>query len=292
MNPKEGISQVSIKCDVYGNASTTPEFAYTLFKLNDTITEYNGCGLTPQIMVAIIDTNCQVMGTTFGTENLANDFGNANSDGACRPRVENHFTFHQDSPEELDSLESLLNNKIPDGYEVLIYSWRYLDSTQVSTNSTSLFSSMNNLGWSNFGMQDTVPFILFGEMGNPTSFQEVYGAHLNEFITFSDSICVPVESGGGHSSIADLDNPNTAFSIYPQPANDLTHISVVAGQNDKLSISILNLNGSILYKDNMSVIAGENNFDLDIRNLESGIYIIQFIMNNGEEVYCKRLIKQ
>lgn len=290
--PNQANAQSSITCDVYGNAISPTELSYTLFKINDTITEYNGCGISPAIMVAIIDTNCQVLGTKFGTDNLDNDFGNSNSDGACRPRVEYHFTFQQDSPLELDSLESLLNNKIPDGYDVLIYSWRFLDSTIVADNSSTLFSSMNALGWTNFGTQDTVPFILFGEMGNPTSFQEIYGSHLNEFITFSDSICYLPESGtGGHSSLIDNEKSKYEFLVYPQPAKDLTHISIFSELNMNMSISIFNLNGASILKESRNVIAGENNFDLDVKELASGIYIIRFFSSKGEEIHSRRFVK-
>jgi hypothetical protein len=281
---------ITLDCHVYGDAATWSETAYTQYLLNGEIAEYNGCSLTPAFMVAVIDpnNNCEPWGTAYdngfgnGIENANNEFGNDNDYGACRDRIENYFVFRQTSVEQLDSLEQLLLHKIPNGYHLLIYSWIYLDSTEVATNNPNLLTLFQNMGWLNFGLsQNYKPFILYQEMGNPASAQEVYGAYTNDTIQFSTTFnCSPILSGVGITDKPVFDSVN----LFPNPTNDVVNLNI--GELKGVKLNVYNMQGQLVYyQDDLN--SSEHIFSL---GTEKGVFIVELLL--GDTVKRYKLVKQ
>lgn len=184
----------TISCDVYGNATSWLETAYTLWRINGDIAEYNFCSIEPAILVGVVDPfTLEAWGTRYddGTTvyNPNNNFGNSNDNGGCRARVEKHFAYYQNNATQMASLEDLLTNQIPDDYYVLIYSARYLNYSEWDIHSPQLYTMFQSLGSDSIAAGKTeVPYICFYKKGDPSSFTEVYGNYVTEHITFEDTL--------------------------------------------------------------------------------------------------------
>lgn len=194
-----GPSFKTIDCDVYGNATGWYEFAYTLFHIDGSLAEehgeYNFCTTNPQFLVAVIDPyTLKSWGTRFDAggamamQNPDHNFGNANDNGGCRWRVENHFGFYQNVPEQLEAFENMMLNEIPDSFYYLIYTSRYANYSEWELY-PEVYDVFTELGCDSiFPGREEVPFIVFGRMGNPAATKEVYGQYLDEFIHFEDTL--------------------------------------------------------------------------------------------------------
>ncbi|MBK8924800.1 MAG: hypothetical protein IPM74_02575 [Crocinitomicaceae bacterium] len=180
----------TIDADVYGNADTWLEFAFTLYHIDGEIAEYNFCGINPQIFVCVIDPcTLEPWGTPCGGENEDHHFGAANENCACRPRVEYHFGFPQDNPVYMDSLEYMILNEIPDSFYYLIYTSRYANYAAWDTVHPNIYNVFQGLGSDSiYPGRPHVPFILFGQMGDPAEFVEVYGQDIEDIIHFEDTL--------------------------------------------------------------------------------------------------------
>lgn len=191
-----------IDCDVYGNASTWLEFAFTLFHIDGSLDpgygEYNFCGTNPQLMVAVIDP-CTLK--SWGTRwvdssavpmefyNMDHDFGNANDNAGCRNRVEDHFAFQQDNPVQMAALDNMIRNEIPDSFYVLIYTTRYANYSEWDTQYPAMYTLFSDIGSDSiYPGRPEVPFIVFFRKGDVSSTQEVYGQFLGDDIHFEDTL--------------------------------------------------------------------------------------------------------
>ena len=190
-----GDAYKTIECDVYGNANTWLEFAFTLYRIDGELAEYNFCGTTPQLFVCVIDPfTLDRWGTYYddGTtiHNPTHDFGNANNNGACRPRVEYHFGFQQNDPVQMASFENMLENEIPDSHYVLIYTSRYADYSEWDASYPDAYTIFSDLGSDSIAPgKPEVPFICFYKQGNAAStYNEVYASDINDFIQLEDTL--------------------------------------------------------------------------------------------------------
>jgi Peptidase family C25 len=159
-----------IDADVFGEATTWLETAFTLYHIDAEIEEYNFCTLTPQLLVAVIDpVTLEPWGTLWdngGTVfNPNNNFGNDNNDGGCRNRVEYHFSFWQTNPTEMDAFDNMINNEIPDGHYVLIYTARFADLSTWDLDNYNTFTGLG-VDSATIAQNGDAPFILFTQKGN------------------------------------------------------------------------------------------------------------------------------
>lgn len=159
-----------IDADVFGEATSWLETAFTLYHIDGEIAEYNFCTLTPQLLVSVIDpVTLEPWGTRWfnGTtmENPNNDFGNHNDNGGCRPRVEYHFSFWQNMPTEMDDFDNMIANEIPDGHYILIYTARFADFANWDQNNFNTFQSLG-VDSATVAANGDSPFILFTRKGN------------------------------------------------------------------------------------------------------------------------------
>jgi hypothetical protein len=186
----------TIECEVYGNATSWLQTAYTLWKIDGDLSEgeYNFCSIEPAFLVCVVDPfTLKAWGTRWfdgvNWQNPTHNFGNSNDNGGCRNRVENHFSFYQNNPTQMAAMENMLTNEIPDGYSVLIYTARYLNYPEWDSNSPQLYSLFQNLGSDSIMPgQGNVPYIGYYESGNADSYIEVYGANIAEHIILEDTL--------------------------------------------------------------------------------------------------------
>lgn len=164
-----------ITCDVY-SSTATPNIYDNAWYIDGGMQDYGILNYTPKLHVAVIDPiTLTAWKTRFVStgENLNNNFGN-NNDNIFRSIA--YFTFHQNDPVKLDAFQNMINNEIPDGHYILIYSpmttrydlWNSLDSTDMYNTFAALGSDSIN------GSRINTPFALFCKKGDPSSVVELF----------------------------------------------------------------------------------------------------------------------
>jgi hypothetical protein len=253
--------QASISCDVYDNANNAAEFNETLWRINGQVAEYNLCSTAPSIHVAVIDpSTMEPWGTRYNGLNTDHSFGNVNDNGACRNRVEYYFIFRQNSTSQLQALENMIANEVPNGHYLLIYTARNAEFSNWQSLYPNLFTTFQNLG-----SNDIIPgqnnrgFIFLTRKGDPTSTEEIIAQNPDEFLTFSSTL-EGISNFGVETStvIGPAAEWNTLYwKQNPQEvsSDDQTRLMIRGldiNQNVQLEIDTLfSLNDSILNLDNI-----------------------------------------
>ncbi len=267
--------QTNLYCNVYGNATTQAEKDSTAYYLDGSMQEYNGCDSMPALHVVVIDSlTCEPWGTYYSGQNPNNRFGNENDDGGCRPRVEKFFVYKQDNVAQIDSFEALIQNFVPFGAYLLIYSWQYMDFTNWGA---STFIPLNNLGFSGImTAPDSVPCILFVRHGMPATAIELYGTTINDTLELNTVLnCL-------YDGIKENREPEEIV-IYPNPATNQFNISGIVEY--PAEISLYDLTGSqvlsrIIY----------NNEPVQVNNFPPGLYLYQ--VKTPDVLVRGKLVKQ
>ena len=245
-----------LECTVYGNANNTFAYSNTLWSLDGNIDdgEYNLCGTTPTIYVAVIDPfQLKAWENNSDGSNPAFDFGDKTG---CRPwRTEGYFVFPQSNASYLMALDSMLNFHIPDGHYVLVYTGRKTRYDWWDAYHPGLYQVFQNKGSVEIDTGKTdVPFILFWQQGNPASFQEVYGQAVNDTLTFADTLFSPNYVGNIYSELAGPAKSWDALhwqqhALEPLP-NDSSRIRLngvsLSGQSVELLDTLLSPQDSVI----------------------------------------------
>lgn len=83
----------------------------------------------------------------------------------------------------------------------------------------------------------------------------------------------------------------TAFTVsqnYPNPASDFTRISFHTTSSSDVSLEVYSLAGQRMHGESATYASGDHNLDLDVRNLEAGVYF--YTLSNGNEKITRRLV--
>tara|TARA_B110000046_G_scaffold48754_1_gene54124 strand:+ start:7423 stop:12588 length:5166 start_codon:yes stop_codon:yes gene_type:complete len=187
------------------STTSSPGHYDNAWYLNSVIQDYNICTLTPKFHVAVIDkSTLQAWGTRYvnsnGTvTNPNNNFGNNNDNGGCNDRVMKYFTFNQNSAVEIDAFQNFVENEIPDGDYILIYTpmttrydlWDNIDP--------DLYTTFMGLGSDSIAPgRANRPFIFLTRKGDPNFVLEIFSQN-NEDI-FLDTLITGAEVIGFESS--------------------------------------------------------------------------------------------
>lgn len=170
-----GLFSKQITCDVY-SSTAVPEIYDNAWFIDGDQQDYGILNYVPKLHVGVIDPITLVSwGTRFlsTNENLDHNFGN-NNDNYFRSMK--YFTFHQDDPAKLAAFQNMVNNEVPDGHYIIVYSpletrydwWNSLDST-------NMYNTFVNLGSDSItGDRVNAPFAFFCKKGDPSSVVEVF----------------------------------------------------------------------------------------------------------------------
>jgi hypothetical protein len=171
-----GLFSKLVTCDAY-SSTAVPDIYDNNWALGGDQQDYGILNYTPKLHVAVIDPVTLISwGTRFVStgENLGHNFGNNNDNYYTRPWK--YFTFHQDDPAKLAAFQNMVNNEVPDGHYILIYSpleTRY--DWWNSTDSTNMYNTFVGLGSDSInGNRVNAPFAFFCKKGDPSSVVEVF----------------------------------------------------------------------------------------------------------------------
>jgi hypothetical protein len=189
-------AKVAVSNNVSFTNGSTSLWTGTNWSLSGTREDYGGW-TTPSIMIAVID-GCDLKpwGTAYFNPSDSvidcNDnhcYGQFNGDPAMCPgtndmgrdRCHKFFVFRYNQADEMDSLVSMLNNKIPDGSYVVAYTYiPDIYTSPMNLNAAmpnSLVTAFQNLGSTNISNTDPDDgWIFFARKGFPSSALEVHSA--------------------------------------------------------------------------------------------------------------------
>lgn len=166
-----------VEIDVYNYVTF-----YSAWYIDNDFKDY-GClfGGAPALYVFVIDpVTLQPWRTRFGSENPDYGFGNGNDNPTANPGIgqgtasDAYFAFNQSDPAQLAAFSNMIENEIPDGHYVGIYTtpsalystWDALYPPIYSTFQNTIGSTLVN------NTQPQEPFALFYRNGSPASLVE------------------------------------------------------------------------------------------------------------------------
>jgi hypothetical protein len=238
----------TLLCDVYGQP--LPNFNLTQlygceYKLDLTIEDYGGCGLTPAMHVVIIDPlTLQPWGTRHldasgnDTINATHAFGNANdlppNQNGCG-RVSHpdlYFIFRTNNAQQLQGMRTMLQDSVPNGYYILIYSWLQ-GKFQSWADPTVRDFIRDSLGASNISsLPDTVPYIYYCVKGDTSTGIEMFGDSADQFLRLTKNL---TGSNNYGTVVSELFGPAKSWDslswhelpLQNDPAGDSTTLDII-----------------------------------------------------------------
>jgi len=255
-----------LRCLTYGTPNGTQAQMDEIGFFMDSIpVEYNGCGTTPAIIIAVIKPDCELWNTCDFHVNQLNEFTSISGDcpdtaagtGTCRNRVEHYFIFELDDANQMFGL-SLLLNSASNNYYILAYTWYTYHYSTVS-GFTSLFQNLGATQISN--LPDGYPYIFFAQKGVSSSVIELVGTSPSDTLELNTTV---------NCTVASVDEfEQSAVRLYPNPVTSILNL-------DK-SVSDWKISDII----GKEIKSGTTEKSIDVADLPNGIYIISGTVGNG-----------
>ena len=92
-----------------------------------------------------------------------------------------------------------------------------------------------------------------------------------------------------HSTVSvDNQENDIAYTIFPNPANELINLGFEASGNESYLITLMDMQGRVVESREVSQSAGWNQMTFDITSFSNGIY--QIVINNGKDISSTKVI--
>jgi hypothetical protein len=243
--------ETTVQCNVYDNANSIPTWAGTNWYLNNTEIDYGLCLTTHSIHVAVIDPLTlqpwYTRGLVNGIEvNSDKNFGNANdlsNSPPCRVRPDGYFIFRQTTVAQRQAFRDMIENGIPNGHYVLIY-------TPITTRYDLWEPEMFDV-FAALQSDSIIPgrpnrsFIFFGQKGNDLFNKEEVAQFPGELITMNQTL-PGVNSFGMERSVqigpaASWETVYWKQDALENPSTDSTVLKIIGLNSSGIPMSELNL---------------------------------------------------
>jgi hypothetical protein len=190
------------------------------YYLSNNVLEYNACGTTPAIIIAVLDSGC------IPWDNCRYNFGQLNQfspttvctspptgNGNCRSRPEYYFIFPFIPSQYIDSMSACISS-VPPGKYILAYTW----FTYAYSAIPNFATAFQNLGATLIStMPDNVPYIFFMQSGNPSSIIEMAGTTSADTLELNTSVnCMNV-------SVKEYGDEYFSFTLIKNQRSVLLH---------------------------------------------------------------------
>lgn len=81
-------------------------------------------------------------------------------------------------------------------------------------------------------------------------------------------------------------------AVYPNPAGDFIQFHVNTPTEDQTEISVLDITGKVIYKETRLLDSGNTNLQLNLKDLENGIYFLKVNLANHPLYSISKFVKQ
>jgi len=98
----------------------------------------------------------------------------------------------------------------------------------------------------------------------------------------------PLHANSCPVGISELQNVLSAFDIAPNPSSTSASVSFNSETNGQFDAVVTNVLGEVVSAQKISVSRGENTYNLNVSNFNTGVYF--FSIQNGKEVATKRFL--
>ena len=96
-------------------------------------------------------------------------------------------------------------------------------------------------------------------------------------------------TGGDNTSVDEININSSSITLSPVPAGDVLNIDYVSENSGQTTIEIYDLAGNKLIEIPAKFVEGNNNLSINIKNLNSGTYILT--VKNSEKIETKKFVK-
>lgn len=156
----------------------------------------------------------------------------------------------------------------------------------MKTDSTEFYladfrSSNNNIDYilktwqwvncSNLGVVDSIQFFMYSSDNGSFGMNTPAFFNIDNFTT---SKVVGIEEN----------NLFTHFSTYPNPVSDNLNFTLSANESFDIEIKIVNTLGSTIKTESKTILSGENKFQINMSELESGFYFVEMSRQENKQV--------
>ncbi len=233
----------NLQAYVAGNTTGEPSFS-TRWVLDLVPQDYgSGCSNQAAWHVAVVDPMFEPWGTFWNGQNPDHQFGNQNNGTGCRNRVEYFFSFRSNNADDLAGMADMLQNQIPPGHHILVYTWRYMDRHATAINGQAALDAMEQLGVPSFdALPDSVPYIFYVKKGDPSSFEQSVGLTINDYIDLS--VLIDGLSDQGTITTMQAGPASAWYGLYwneiPDNPEDSTRISLRGVTDDGVEVELGN----------------------------------------------------
>lgn len=78
--------------------------------------------------------------------------------------------------------------------------------------------------------------------------------------------------------------PQNQLNLYPNPAKDVTNLSLTNLNNANVSVKITDINGRLIEAKNYGILNGNLILPININYLEKGVYLVELVVNDNIEI--------
>jgi hypothetical protein len=78
--------------------------------------------------------------------------------------------------------------------------------------------------------------------------------------------------------------------VYPNPSTGIVHLTISGLEGRKVDVSVLNVIGSVVYRESLSELNDHYTKTLDLSRLANGLYYVKVEADNASQL-CKLVIK-
>jgi len=103
-----------------------------------------------------------------------------------------------------------------------------------------------------------------------------------DLVDYNDIVYIEIDTVGlfgSNVSVTDFKN-TTKFTVYPNPANDYTSITISVDKTEKVTLTIVDLLGKEISKEEKVLFSGKTTEMLDVSNFQNGVYFINLQVEN------------
>jgi hypothetical protein len=104
---------------------------------------------------------------------------------------------------------------------------------------------------------------------------------------FSDTVLFVTTS---LANLFEAGNEASPVRVYPNPAQHLLHIDYSSLNTEPVHVALHDMAGRLIYENNMTPLVGDNNVEIDLSSVSSGLYMLS-VSQQGKRLFMNKVQK-